>query len=330
MGFNSRIISGVLFACILCIATPVLSAPTVIRFSHAVSDDMPRGQVALKFKDLVEQRLSGKYVVDIYPNAEMFGDDKIFQALLLDDVQMGIPDFSWFGRHTKKLQLFDLPFLFKDMAAVESFEKSSTGQELLGTFQDSGLVGLGYLNSGFKQMSATKKLLTPKDAKGLKFRIMSSDVLEAQFNAVGAEAHKEPFSQVFSLLSIDSVDGQENAWMYIHSEKFYTVQPYITESNHGLLGAMAVTSVNFWESVSAQDQKVLKGAISEALAYGNSLSQKKADEAKQKIVDSGKSEILQLTASQRASWVKAMKPVWKQFENEIGADLIEQAYSANK
>ncbi|MGL1932568.1 MAG: DctP family TRAP transporter solute-binding subunit [Desulfotalea sp.] len=304
--------------------------PTVIRFSHTVSNEMPRGQMALKFKSLVEERMPGKYVVEVYPNAEMFGDEQIFEALLLDDVQMGVPDFAWYGRYTKKLQLFDLPFLFKDMQAIEKFQETAEGQDLMTSFRDRGLLGLGYVLSGFKQMSATKKIVLPADVKGLKFRIMSSDVLEAQFKAVGAEAVKKPFSQVYSLLAGGVVDGQENAWMYIYSQKFYKVQPYITETNHGILGAMVVTSINFWDSLPGNDQKVLKVALGEAITYGNDLSVVNAKAARQKIIDSNQSEVIQLTDAQRSKWVESMRPVWKQFEGEIGADLIDKAYKVSQ
>ncbi len=303
--------------------------PVVIRFSHIVSENTPKGQMALKFKALVEEQLKDKFVVEVYPNSQMFDDNQIFEALLLDDVQMGAPSMSKFSVYTKKLQLFDLPFLFEDMAAVDRFQSSAAGQELLTSFTDRGLIGLGYLHNGLKQLSATKKLVTPNDAQNLKFRIMSSDVLEAQFRAVGAESVKKPFSQVFNLLSTGVLDGQENTWSNIFSKKFYEVQPYITESNHGVLDYMVVTSVNFWEGLTSEEQSALKSVLDQAIAHGNELAGKKAMEDRQKVINSKKAEIVKLSKAQRNAWVTAMKPVWQQFEGQIGQDLINKAFSTN-
>lgn len=313
----------------LCLVSVAVAEPTVIRFAHVVTDDSPKGQMALKFKSLVEKRLKDRFVVEVYPNSTLFDDDQIFEALLLDDVQMAAPGMAKFSVYTKKLQLFDLPFLFQDMAAVDRFQHSEEGQELLTSFTNRGLIGLGYLHNGLKQLSATKKLETPEDATGLKFRVMSSAVLEAQFTALKADPVPKPFSQVYSLLSTGVLDGQENTWSNIYSKKFYTVQPFITQSNHGVLDYMVVTSVNFWEGLSQEDRKVLKDLINEAIDFGNELASRKALEDRQKVVDAKTSEIIQLSKEQRRQWVEAMKPVWSQFETEIGKELIDTAYKAN-
>ena len=305
------------------------AAPVKIRFAHAVAENTPKGQMALKLKDLVNERLNGKYVVEVYPNSSMFNDDQIFEALLLDDAQLGAPSLSKFTKYTQKLQIFDLPFLFKDIEAVDRFQKTPEGQDLLASIRHRGLIGLGYLHNGLKQLSATKKLVSPSDAQGLKFRIQSSDVLEAQFKAVEAESLKRPFSQVYELLSAGIIDGQENTWSNIFSKKFHTVQPYITESNHGLVDYMVVTSVEFWESLPEEDVKTLKAAIDDAITFGNELAKVQATEDKQKIQNSGQTEIVQLTPAQRNAWVEVMRPVWTQFEREIGREVVNKAYAMN-
>ena len=233
---SAMIVTGTAFA----------GGPTIIKFSHVVAENTPKGQMANKFKDLVTERLGGKYEVEVFPNSQLFGDNKVLEAMLLGDVQMAAPALSKFSRYTKQLQIFDLPFLFKDMVAVEKFQKSSNGLELLDSLKKKGLVGLGYLHNGMKQLSSSKPLKVPADAHGLKFRIMSSDVLAAQFHAVKATPLKKPFSEVFTLLQTKAIDGQENTWSNIYSKKFFEVQPYITESNHGLLDYMVVTSAEFW------------------------------------------------------------------------------------
>ncbi len=311
------------------IAAPLAAAPIVIKFSHVVAENTPKGQMANKFKELVETRLGDKVVVEVYPNSQLFGDNKVLQAMLLGDVQMAAPSLSKFESFTRKLQLYDLPFLFKDMAAVERFQQSDKGQELLNSMRKKGLVGLGYIHNGMKQLSSSQPLRVPADASGLKFRIMTSDVLAAQFEAVEAVPLKKPFSEVFTLLQTKAIDGQENTWSNIYSKKFFEVQPYITESNHGLLDYMVVTSAEFWMDLPDDIRAEVKKALDEAIAFGNEVAAQKSVNDRQRIIDSGRSEVIELTPEQRAQWVEVMKPVWKQFEEEIGKDLIDAAYNAN-
>ncbi len=314
----------------LLIAGPALAGPIVIKFSHVVAENTPKGQMANKFRDLVNERLGGKVLVEVYPNSQLFGDNKVLEAMLLGDVQMAAPSLSKFSRYTKKLQLYDLPFLFENMEAVDRFQHGPSGQKLLHSIDKKGLIGLGYLHNGLKQLSASKPLRVPADARGLKFRIMSSDVLAAQFKALGAVPLKKPFSEVFTLLQTRAIDGQENTWSNIYSKKFYEVQPYITESNHGLLDYMVVTSAEFWNGLPDDIRAGIKGALDEAIAFGNQVAADKARSDKQKIIDSKRCEIIELTPAERAQWVEVMKPVWKQFEDQIGKDLIDAAYGANQ
>ncbi len=306
-----------------------VAVPITIKFSHVVAENTAKGLMANKFKELVDERLAGKVQVEVFPNAQLYGDNKVLEAILLGDVQMGAPSLSKFGRYTKKLQLFDLPFLFKDMAAVEKFQKSPEGLEMMNSMKKKGLVGLGYIHNGLKQLSSSKPLKVPADIKGLKIRIMSSDVLAAQFKAVKATPLKKPFSEVFTLLQTKAIDGQENSWSNIYSKKFFEVQPYITESNHGLLDYLIVTSTEFWNSVPEADRKVLKEALDEAIVFGNQVAAEKAMGDKQRIIDSKRSKIIALSDAERNQWVEVMKPVWEEFEKEIGKDLIDAAYKSN-
>ncbi len=311
------------------IAAPLAAAPIVIKFSHVVAENTPKGQMANKFKQLVEERLGDKVVVEVYPNSQLFGDNKVLQAMLLGDVQMAAPSLSKFKSFTKKLQLYDLPFLFTDMAAVERFQQSAAGQELLGSMSKKGLVGLGYIHNGMKQLSSSQPLKVPADAAGLKFRIMTSDVLAAQFEAVDATPLKKPFSEVFTLLQTKAIDGQENTWSNIYSKKFHEVQSYITESNHGVLDYMVVTSTEFWMDLPDDIRSEVKKALDEAIAFGNDVAAQKAVNDRQRIIDSGRTEVITLNAEQRAQWAEVMKPVWKKFEDDIGKELIDAAYNSN-
>ncbi len=312
------------------LANAVAADPIVIKFSHVVAENTPKGQMANKFKALVEERLAGKVKVEVFPNSQLFGDNKVLEAMLLGDVQMAAPSLSKFKRYTKKLQLFDLPFLFNDLHAVEKFQQSPEGQKLLHATEKKGIIGLGYLHNGMKQLSASKPLRVPEDAKNLKFRIMSSDVLAAQFKALDAMPLKKPFSEVFTLLQTKAIDGQENTWSNIYSKKFFEVQPYITESNHGVLDYMVVTSAEFWNGLPDDIRGELKKALDEAIALGNKVAYEKSVADRQAIIDSGRSEVITLKPEERAKWVAVMKPVWKQFEGQIGKDLIDAAYAANQ
>ena len=322
--------TGAIAFAMLFMFSPVQAKEIVIKFSHVVAENTPKGQMANKFKELVDQRLAGKVKVEVYPNSQLFGDNKVLEAMLLGDVQLAAPSLSKFKRYTKKLQLFDLPFLFNDMAAVERFQQSPDGQELLNSMQKKGLIGLGYLHNGMKQLSASQPLRVPADAENLKFRIMTSDVIAAQFEAVDAVPLKKPFSEVFTLLQTKAIDGQENTWSNIYSKKFFEVQPYITESNHGLLDYMVVTSKEFWMNMPADIRNEVKKALDEAIALGNQVAAQKAKEDRQRIIDSKRSQVLTLKPEERAQWVEVMKPVWKKFEGQIGKDLIDAAYNSNK
>lgn len=306
------------------------AAPIEIKFSHVVAENTPKGQMASKFRDLVAERLAGKAVVQVFPSSQLFGDNKVLEAMLLGDVQMAAPSLSKFQKYTESLQIFDLPFLFKDMDAVERFQTSAAGQKLLGALESKGLVGLGYLHNGMKQLSASEELRVPADAAGKKFRIMTSDVLQAQFEAIDAVPLKKPFSEVFTLLQTRAIDGQENTWSNIYSKKFFEVQPFITESNHGVLDYLVVTSAEFWMGLDKDLQVEIKAALDEAIAFGNGVAAEKGVSDRQAIIDSKRSEVVTITDAERQLWVEAMKPVWAQFEDQIGADLIEAAVASNK
>jgi len=310
-------------------ATLAMARPIVIKFSHVVAENTPKGQMANKFKELVDERLAGKVEVEVFPNSQLFGDNKVLEAMLLGDVQLAAPSLSKFNKYTKSLQIFDLPFLFKDMAAVEKFQQGEVGQKMLMSMKKKGLIGLGYLHNGMKQLSASSALRIPADAKHKKFRIMSSDVLAAQFEAIDAMPLKKPFSEVFTLLQTKAIDGQENTWSNIYSKKFYEVQPYITESNHGVLDYLVITSAEFWMDLPEDIKVEVKKALDEAITFGNSVSAQKAINDRQKIIDSKRSKIVELTDAERQQWVEAMKPVWKQFEGEIGKEYIDAAIQSN-
>ena len=306
------------------------AAPIVIKYSHVVADITPKGKAALKFKELAEKALPGKVEVQVFPNSQLFGDGKELEALLLGDVQIIAPSLAKFGKYTPKLQIFDLPFLFDDIQAVDRFQASPEGQSLLNSMNKKGITGLGYLHNGMKQFSANTKLLMPTDAKGLKFRIQASDVLEAQFKAVGANPQKISFSEVYQSLQTGVVDGTENPWSNTYSKKFHEVQKYIVDSDHGVLDYMVITNTKWWDGLPADIRKALKTAMDESIAYGNKAAFQEAVDFRDKVIADKKAEVVPLSKEQKAAWRTAMQPVWKKFEGDIGKNLIDAAQRANK
>lgn len=306
-------------------------APIVIKFSHVVADQTPKGQGALKFKELAEKKFPGRVQVQVFPSSQLFGDGKELEALLLGDVQLIAPSLSKFDRYTKKIQVFDLPFLFDDIAAVDAFQAGPQGQALLGSMVNRGLRGLGYWHNGMKQMSTNKdKLVRPEDVKGLKFRIQASDVLEAQFRALNASPQKMSFSEVYQGLQTGVVDGQENTWSNIYSQKFFEVQKTIAETNHGVIDYMVVTNAKWWDGLPADIRKGLGEAMTEATAHANKLANDFNEADRKKIADAGKAKIQKLSKEDVAAWRKSMEPVWKKFEGDIGRDLIDAALKSNQ
>lgn len=312
-------------------ASALAQSPMVIKFSHVVAESTPKGQGALKFKEVAEKLLPGKVEVQVFPSSQLFGDGKEMEALLLGDVHFIAPSLSKFDRYTKKIQVFDLPFLFQDLAAVDSFQQSADGKALLDAMKNRNLQGLAYWHNGMKQLSTNKdKLQRPEDVKGLKFRIQASDVLEAQFRALDANPQKMAFAEVYQALQTGVVDGQENTWSNIYSQKFHEVQKTIANTNHGIIDYMVVTNAKWWDGLPADVRDGLKKAMDEATTHANKLAAELNERDRKRIEEAGKAKIQPLTKDDLAAWQKAMAPVWKKFEGGIGADLIQAALKHNK
>ncbi|KJH87809.1 C4-dicarboxylate ABC transporter [Pseudomonas fluorescens] len=312
------------------LSTAMAADPVVIKFSHVVAEQTPKGQGALLFKKLVEERLPGKVKVEVYPNSSLFGDGKEMEALLLGDVQMIAPSLAKFEQYTKTVQLFDLPFLFDDISAVDRFQLSPEGQALLKSMESKNITGLAYWHNGMKQLSANKPLREPKDARGLKFRVQASAVLEEQFKAVNANPRKMSFAEVYQGLQTGVVNGAENPYSNIYSQKMHEVQKYITESNHGLLDYMLITNTKFWNGLPPDVRSELDKILVEVTAHVNKEAAQLNQNDKQRILDAKTTEIITLTPEERSEWRDKMKPVWKKFEGDIGADLIKAAEASNK
>ncbi|SOE16431.1 C4-dicarboxylate-binding protein DctP [Hoeflea halophila] len=301
----------------------------VIKFSHVVAaTGHPKGDAATLLAERVNSEMDGKACMEVFANSTLFDDDKVLEALLLGDVQLAAPSLSKFEAYTLKYRLFDLPFLFSSLKAVDSFTQSEAGKGLLTVMEDVGYTGLGYWSSGLKQFSANKPLLTPSDADGLKFRVQTSDVAVAMIEAMGGSAQKLAFKEVYGALQTGVVDGQENSWSNIYTQKFFEVQDGVTETNHQLLAYLLVTSTEWLNSLDEDFREQFLKITNEVTIEANASVAAKEAENRQNILDAG-GTIRELDAEQRKAWVDVMKPVWTKFEGDIGTDLIDAAVASN-
>lgn len=301
----------------------------VIKFSHVVAaTGHPKGDAATLLAERVNSEMNGKACMEVFANSTLFDDDKVLEALLLGDVQLAAPSLSKFEAYTLKYRLFDLPFLFASLKAVDSFTQSDAGKGLLTVMEDVGYTGLGYWSSGLKQFSANKPLLVPSDADGLKFRVQTSDVAVAMIEAMGGSAQKLAFKEVYGALQTGVVDGQENSWSNIYTQKFFEVQDGVTETNHQLLAYLLVTSTEWLNSLDADVRDQFVSIVNDVTNEANASVAAKEAANRQNILDAG-GTIRELDATQRKAWVDAMKPVWSKFEGDIGTDLIDAAVASN-
>jgi C4-dicarboxylate-binding protein DctP len=298
--------------------------PIVIKFSHVVAPDTPKGKGADKFKELAEKYTNGKVKIEVYANSTLYKDKEELEALQLGAVQMLAPSNSKFGPiGIRDFEVFDLPFLIPNLASLRKVTEGPIGKKMLHLMEPKGMVGLAYWDNGFKQMSANKPLRQPADYKGLKFRIQSSKVLEAQFRALGAVPQVMAFSDVYQALQTGVVDGQENTWSNMYTQKMHEVQKYATETNHGYIGYVVVVNKKFWDGLPSDIRAELEKAMAEATTYTNTISAKENDDAKQAIVKAGTTTILAPTADEMAAMRKVMEPIYEDMGKRVGKQLID-------
>jgi C4-dicarboxylate-binding protein DctP len=306
-------------------------SPIIIKFSHVVATDTPKGKASEKFKELAEKYTGGKVKVEVYPNSTLYKDKEELEALQLGSVQMLAPSNSKFGPlGIREFEVFDLPYILPDLKTLRKVTEGPLGARLLKLLDSKGITGLAYWDNGFKQMSANKKLVDPADYQGVKFRIQSSRVLQAQFKALSSLPQVMAFSEVYQALQTGVVDGQENTWSNIYTQKMHEVQKYITETNHGYIGYVVIVNKKFWDDLPADIREQLTKAMKEATEFGNAQSQKENDDALAEIKKSGKSEIITLTAAQNEAMRKAMEPVYKDAASRVGQPLIDEFLKESK
>jgi C4-dicarboxylate-binding protein DctP len=311
-----------------CLISPT-QTPIFIKFSHVVAPDTPKGKGALRFKELAEQRTNGRVKVEVYPNSQLYKDKEEMEALQLGSVQMLAPSLAKFGPlGVKDFEVFDLPFLFKDDAAFRGITNGPLGDELFSKLEPKGIKGLAYWDNGFHQMSANKPLHKVEDFKGLKMRIQSSKVLDAEMRALGAIPQVMAFSELYQALQSGVVDGTEGVASNFYTQKIHEVQKHMTISNHGHLAYAVIVNKKFWDGLPADIRTALESAVRDSTTYANAIASTENLQALDKIKASGKTTVYTLTPAESGEWKKALMPVHKEMEGRVGKATIEAAYKA--
>ena len=316
----------------LALAAPALvqaQAPIVIKFSHVVAPDTPKGKGAIRFKELAEERTKGRVKIEVYPNSQLYKDKEELEALQLGSVQMLAPSLAKFGPlGVKEFEVFDLPFIFKDQAAFRAITEGPVGAGLFQKLESKGIQGLAFWDNGFHIMSANRPLHAVADFKGLKMRIQSSKVLDAQMRALGAIPQVMAFSELYQALQSGVVDGTEGVPSNFYTQKIYEVQKHITLSNHGHLAYAVIVNKKFWDGLPADIRTILEGAVKDATTYANAIAATENAVALDKIKASGKSTLYTLTPAETAEWKKALMPVHKEMESRVGRTTVDAVYKA--
>lgn len=313
--------------CLMTSSVALAQNQIVIKFSHVVAPETPKGKGAEKFKELAEQRTAGKVKVEVYPNSQLYKDKEELEALQLGAVQMLAPSLAKFGPlGAKEFEVFDLPYIFPSKDVLRRVTEGEVGKQLFQKLETKGIVGLAYWDNGFKIMSANKPLAKPEDMKGLKMRIQSSKVLDAQMRALGALPQVMAFSEVYQALQTGVVDGTENPPSNMYTQKMHEVQKHATLTDHGYLGYAVIVNKKFWDGLPTDVRTQLESAMKDATAYANDIAQNENDVAMAQMKASGKTQFHEQTKEERQAWVNALKPVHKDAESRVGKDLIQQIY----
>ena len=323
MKFVSLLCATVAAGCMMAATAATAQEPIVIKFSHVVAPETPKGKGAERFKELAEQRTGGKVKVEVYPNSQLYKDKEELEALQLGAVQMLAPSLAKFGPlGAKEFEIFDLPYIFPCKAALVKVTTGQIGKQLFQKLETKGITGLAYWDNGFKIMSANKPLHATADFKGLKMRIQSSKVLDAQMRTLGALPQVMAFSEVYQALQTGVVDGTENPPSNMYTQKMHEVQSHATLSNHGYLGYAVIVNKKFWDGLPADVRTQLDSAMKDASEYANNIAQEENDKALEAMKAAGKTKFYELTKEERASWRQAMIPVHEDMASRVGKELL--------
>jgi len=308
-------------------AAAVAAEPIVIKFSHVVANDTPKGKAAEKFKELADKYTKGAVKVEVYANSTLYKDKEEMEALQLGAVQMLAPSLAKFGPlGVREFEVFDLPYIFDGYDALHKVTTGEVGKELLGKLEKRGIKGLAFWDNGFKSFSANTPIKKPEDLKGKKMRVQSSKVLEEQMRALGAIPQVMAFSEVYQALQTGVVDGTENPHSNLYTQKMHEVQKHMTLTDHGYLGYAVITNKKFWDGLPAETRTQLEQAVKESTEFANKIAKEENDKALEAVRASGKTEVYQPTDAEKMVFKKALVPVHKKMESRIGAETIQSIY----
>ncbi|NMG33382.1 DctP family TRAP transporter solute-binding subunit [Azoarcus sp. TTM-91] len=303
--------------------------PVVIKFSHVVAQDTPKGKAAERFKELAEKYTSGAVKVEVYPNSTLYKDKEEMEALQLGAVQMLAPSLAKFGPlGVREFEAFDLPFIFDNYDALHKVTYGPVGQQLFAKLEPKGIKGLAYWDNGFKSFSANTPIKKPDDLRGKKMRIQSSKVLEEQMRELKSLPQVMAFSEVYQALQTGVVDGTENPISNLYTQKMHEVQKYLTITDHGYLGYAVIVNKKFWDGLPTELRTQLDKAMKESTEYANKIAKEENDQALEMVKKSGKTEVYVPTTEERLAFKKVLVPVHKKMESRIGGDLIKSIYEA--
>jgi C4-dicarboxylate-binding protein DctP len=323
LGFSLALAAAAMLVC----GGASAQQPIVIKFSHVVALDTPKGKGAEYFKKLAEERTKGRVKIEVYPNSQLYKDGEEMEALQLGSVQILAPSVAKFGPlGVREFEVFDLPYIFDDFGQLHKVTEGSTGKLLFQKLESKGIVGLAYWDNGFKDFSANKPLRLPADAKGMKMRIQSSKVLDSEIRALGGIPQVMAFSEVYQALQTGVVDGTENPPSNFYTQKMNEVQKYLTMTDHGVIEYAVIVNKKFWDGLPADIRTILEGAMKDATKYANDIAKEENDKALAAVKATGKTEVIVLTADAKAAWKKALVPVHREMESRIGKDVIDQVY----
>jgi C4-dicarboxylate-binding protein DctP len=309
-------------------ASAVAQQPIVIKFSHVVALDTPKGKAAEYFKKLAEERTKGRVKVEVYPNSTLYKDGEEMEALQLGSVQMLAPSVAKFGPlGVREFEVFDLPYMFDNFDELHKVTGGPVGKRLFQKLDTKRIVGLAFWDNGFKDMSANKPIKVPADYKGMKMRIQSSKVLGDQMKALGAIPQVMAFSEVYQALQTGVVDGTENPPSNFYTQKMNEVQKYLAMTDHGVIEYAVIANKQFWDGLPADIRTTLEGAMKDATKYANDIAKKENDDALEAVRKTGKTQILTLTADEKNQMKKALIPVHKENEGRIGKEIIAEVYN---
>jgi C4-dicarboxylate-binding protein DctP len=314
-------------AALLALGSASAQQPIVIKFSHVVALDTPKGKGAEYFKKLAEERTKGRVKVEVYPNSQLYKDGEEMEALQLGSVQMLAPSVAKFGPlGVREFEVFDLPYIFETYADLHKVTDGPVGKLLFQKLESKGIVGLAFWDNGFKDFSANKALKAPGDVKGLKMRIQSSNVLEAEIRTLGGIPQKMAFSEVYQGLQTGVVDGTENPPSNFYTQKMHEVQKYLTMTDHGVIEYAVIVNKKFWDGLPADIRATLEGAMKDATKFADDIAKKENDDALEAVKKSGKTQVIVLSAEEKATWKKALVAVHREQESRIGKDIIQAVY----